>query len=228
VTSFYTNWNAEIGGNGWGNNELQYYTNNSNSRLENGSLIIEARKESVGGMLYTSSRLLSKKSFKYGIFEMSAKLPRGIGTWPAFWLLGDKRPINWPADGEIDVMEHVGYDPNIIHGSIHCQKYYHKIGTQKTAQTAGVDNAFDKYHNYTLVWTSNKIEVSFDNLKYFSYVKESNSTDSWPFDNGFNIILNLAIGGDWGGAQGVDNTVFPAKFNIDYVRQYEYVEPLVG
>ncbi len=112
-------------------------------------------------------------------------------------------------------------DPNIIRATIHTQKYNHKVGT------FGADNVFDEYHNYTLVWTNNKIEISFDDLKYLSYFKDSSSNDSWPFDNGFNIILNLAFGGDWSGAQGVDNTMFPAKYNIDYVRQYEYVEPLV-
>ena len=220
-SSIGNNWNQETGGGGWGNNELQYYTA-LNARTENGDLIIETRREQFGNNRFTSSRLLSKQSFKYGVFEMRAKLPKGRGTWPAFWLLAANRPLSWPLDGEIDVMEHVGYDPNVVHGTIHCNKYNHMIGTQK-GNSIRVNNVFDEYHTYTLEWSSTKIEVSLDGVKYFTYTKEDNNYNSWPFDNNFNIILNTAVGGDWGGVQGVDETIFPVQYKIDYVRQYEYV-----
>ena len=132
-TSLSTNWKYDIGGHGWGNHEWQYYTDRSvNSRIENGNLIIDARKEAYGGNQYTSARLLSKRTFKYGILEMRAKLPKGRGTWPAFWLLSAKQPFSWPRNGEIDVMEHVGFEPGVIHGTIHCDKYNWPKNNQKT------------------------------------------------------------------------------------------------
>src|ERR1044071_3886031 len=121
-----TKWNYDVGGNGWGNNELEFYTEkrSENARVENGNLVIEARKESWQGLNYTSARLLTKNKgdWQYGKIEVRARLPRGRGTWPAIWMLGSTTPLKWPDDGEIDIMEHVGFDQGVIHGTIHCKK----------------------------------------------------------------------------------------------------------
>jgi beta-glucanase (GH16 family) len=212
-------WNQELGGHGWGNNELQYYSD-KNAQVYNGLLTIESKKENLNNMRYTSTRLVSKKKFKYGIIEYRAKLPKGRGTWPAFWLLASKRPLNWPGDGEIDIMEHVGYDPNIVHATIHTTKYNHMIGTQKFNKVK-INNVFDEFHTYSLDWNANRLRFYIDDVEIFTYTKENNANqDSWPFDNEMNIIINTAIGGNWGGVQGVDDSVFPAVHVVDYVRHY--------
>ncbi len=130
--------------------------------------------------------------------------------------------MSWPADGEIDILEHVGYDPNVVHGTIHCSKYNHMIGTQK-GNSIKVNDVFNFYHTYTLEWSPYRIDIFVDGVKYFSYSKESTDYASWPFDNYHNIILNTAVGGDWGGVMGVDDSVFPVNYRIDYVRQYEWI-----
>src|SRR5437764_686523 len=129
-------WSYDVGAHGWGNNELQYYTNKrlENARVENGHLVIEARKEKWESSDYTSARIVTKKKadWQYGKLEVRAKIPAGVGSWPAIWMLASTNPLKWPDDGEIDIMEHVGYDQGRLHGSIHCKKYNHVIGTQKT------------------------------------------------------------------------------------------------
>jgi beta-glucanase (GH16 family) len=214
---FKQNWIQETGGHGWGNNELQYYTNNmQNVEIKNG-LTITSRKENVNGKRFTSARLISRRKFRYGRFVMKAKLPSGRGIWPAFWLLAAKRPLNWPLDGEIDIMEHVGYEPNIIHATIHCNAYNHLKGTQVGTNTR-VDDVYNKFHTYRLDWTSQSIQVFVDDKKYFQYNKPANADmNTWPFDNSFNIIINTAVGGDWGAALGLDESIFPQKYAIEYV-----------
>jgi beta-glucanase (GH16 family) len=217
-------WNYDVGGNGWGNNELEFYTDKrlENARVENGNLIIETRKEPWQGKNYTSARLLTKNKgdWQYGKIEVRAKIPKGRGTWPAIWMLGSTTPLKWPDDGEIDIMEHVGFDQGVIHASIHCKKYNHVIGTQKTATTTVADCS-DNFHVYSVEWNSNNIKISVDSAVYFQFANESSGYDAWPFDNKMFLILNIAVGGNWGGQQGVDDTIWPQKMEIDYVRVWQ-------
>jgi beta-glucanase (GH16 family) len=217
-------WNYDVGGDGWGNHELEYYTKArlENARVENGNLIIEAHKEKFEGGNYTSARLVTKgkADWKYGRIEVRAKLPKGLSTWPAIWMLGSTTPLKWPDDGEIDIMEHVGYDPGAVHASVHCKKYNHVIHTQKTAITQVPDFA-DAFHVYAVEWDEAHISIFVDDKKYFTFTNEHSSYDAWPFDQKMHLLLNLAIGGDWGGQKGVDNSIFPVKMLVDYVRVYE-------
>ncbi|HNU15657.1 MAG TPA: glycoside hydrolase family 16 protein [Chitinophagaceae bacterium] len=217
-------WNYEVGGHGWGNQELQFYTDRrtENARVENGYLIIEARKENWQGMNYTSARLVTKgkAEWQYGRIEVKAKIPSGRGTWPAIWMLGATTPLNWPDDGEIDIMEHVGFNQGTVHASIHCKKYYHSIGTQKTA-TIPVPDCSDSFHVYATEWDKDSVRVSVDGNTYFRFANEHTGYEAWPFDNKMFLLLNIAVGGAWGGQQGVDDSIFPKKMEIDYVRVYQ-------
>jgi len=219
-----TKWNYDVGGHGWGNNELQFYTQKrlENARVENGNLIIEARKEPWHGMNYTSARLVTKNKgdWQYGKIEIRAKIPRGRGTWPAIWMLGSRTPLKWPDDGEIDIMEHVGFDQGVIHGSIHCKKYNHVIGTQKTA-TIPVPDCSDNFHRYSVEWSNSDLTISVDSTKYFEFANEKSGYDAWPFDNKMHLLLNIAVGGNWGGQKGVDDSIWPQKMEIDYVRVWQ-------
>lgn len=218
-------WKYETGGHGWGNSEEQYYTDRSeNSYFKDGNLIIKAIKEKYENSEYTSARLNTRQGWTYGRFDIRAKLPNGRGTWPAIWMLPDEWTVGtgqWPGVGEIDIMEHVGYDPGQVHASIHTEEYNHVKGTQKTAQIFD-SSVFSDFHVYSLEWDQNSIKISMDNSLYFTYEKESDADwETWPFTQDFHIILNLAIGGSWGGVEGIDNNIFPAEFKIDYVRVYE-------
>ncbi len=222
-----TKWSYDVGGHGWGNNELQYYTEmrEENARVEDGKLIIEARKEDYSGNDYTSARLVSrnKGDWTYGRMEVRAKLPEGTGTWPAIWMLptewiyGDG---DWPDVGEIDIMEHVGYDEGVIHGTIHTHDHNHMDGTQEGDQIT-IPDAVDAFHVYAIEWTEDKIEWYVDDEKFFTYENNGDGWSAWPFDHPFHLILNIAIGGDWGGAEGVGDSIFPQKLEIDYVRIYK-------
>ncbi|MEA5258532.1 glycoside hydrolase family 16 protein [Arcicella aquatica] len=219
-------WNYDVGGSGWGNNELEYYTkeNLKNARVENGKLVIEAIKENFNGNSYTSARLVTKGKgdFLYGRFEIKAKLPAGRGTWPAIWMLATEQSYSdkyWPDNGEIDIMEHVGYDPGRVHASIHTKSFNHVIGTQVTTNMM-VDD-FDKaFHEYRLDWTPNKIEMYIDAKLYFTFENTGKGFAEYPFDKKFHLLLNLAVGGNWGGVKGVDESVFPQRMEVDYVRIY--------
>jgi len=217
-------WNYDVGGDGWGNQELEFYTGKrlENARVENGSLIIEARKEKWQNSNYTSARLISKGKgdWKYGRIEVRAKLPKGLGTWPAIWMLASTTPLKWPDDGEIDIMEHVGFDPGVIHASIHCKKYNHIIHTQKTAVTQASD-CMDAFHVYAVEWSKDSINIFIDNKKYFKMANEHSDYAAWPFDQPMHLLLNVAIGGGWGGQKGIDDSIFPQKMLIDYVRVYQ-------
>lgn len=220
-------WGYDIGGSGWGNNELQYYTNSTNNaKVENGKLSIIARQESLGGMNYTSARLTSrgKGDFTYGRIEVKAKLPAGRGTWPAIWMLPTDMAYGaWPKSGEIDIMEHVGYDPGNVHFSIHTEAYNHLINTQKTS-TQFIATAITDFHKYRVDWTPYAVRGYYDDQQVFAFINEGLGYSKWPFDKKFHLILNLAIGGNWGGAQGVDNSIFPATMEVDYVRVYRMIE----
>lgn len=220
-------WDYEVGGGGWGNKERQYYVpayyqTDTTAFVQNGILNIRAFKleEPVDSYQYISARMTTKENWKYGYFEGRMKLPEGIGTWPAFWML----PINletWPLDGEIDIMEHVGSYPDSIHISIHTQKYNHAIGTQKTAITK-TENSQSEFHVYGLEWTPYIIKGYIDGVECFSYANDGmGDKETWPFDAPFNVKLNMAIGGGFGGQKGVDDSCFPATFQVDYVRVYQ-------
>ncbi|MGN7784172.1 glycoside hydrolase family 16 protein [Niabella sp. 22666] len=218
-----TKWDYDFGSNnGWGNNELQYYTKDKkNARVEKGHLIIEARKEKIEKFNYTSARLVTKgkASWSQGRIEVRAKLPAGRGSWPAIWMLAENMK-QWPDDGEIDIMEHVGYDPGWVHGSIHSKKYNHVIGTQKTAKTFVAD--FSKaFHVYSVEWDPKLLTVSIDGKPFFSCSNEQKGYEYWPFDNKMSLLLNIAVGGNWGGQKGVDDTKFPLRMEVDYVRVYQ-------
>jgi beta-glucanase (GH16 family) len=220
-----TKWNYDLGGHGWGNNELQYYTNNSkNVRVENGNLVIEARKDSLENRAYTSTRIVSKKKgdWLYGKIEVRAKLPKGKGTWPAIWMLStDWKYGDWPASGEIDIMEHVGYDPEVVHGTVHTEAYNHTKQTQKEGKIT-VSGAQEDFHIYAVEWREDKMDFLVDNKLYHTIVREpKDDYKGWPFDQKFHLLMNLAVGGNWGGAKGIDESIWPQRLEIDYVRVYE-------
>lgn len=219
-----TKWNYDVGSNnGWGNNELEYYTlrKPENARVENGKLIMEARKENMDTFHYTSARLLTKGKavWQYGKIEVRAKLPSGRGSWPAIWMLADNMKV-WPDDGEMDIMEHVGFHPGYIHGSLHCKKYNWTINTEKT-DSIYIPDCSSAFHVYSMEWSSTEIKMFVDDKKYFDFVNEKKGYGYWPFDNKMFLILNLAIGGNWGGMKGVDDTAFPMRMEVDYVRVYQ-------
>jgi beta-glucanase (GH16 family) len=225
-------WGYDVGGHGWGNQELQYYTRRrkENARVENGKLIIEARRDGPQSNMYTSARLVSKGKgdWTYGRFEVRTKLPSGRGTWPAIWMLPSLKNYGdggWPDNGEIDIMEHVGFDPDVIHASVHTRAYYHSIRTQKTAKIK-VPTARAGFNVYAVEWTPEEIRWYVNDQHYFTFRNErltDRATDykQWPFDKRFHLILNIAVGGTWGGAQGVDDSIWPQRMEVDYVRIYQ-------
>jgi beta-glucanase (GH16 family) len=209
----------------WGNNELEYYTsNNKNVRIEKGNLIIEAHKETMGGKPYTSTRIVSKQKgdWLYGRIEVKAKLPKGKGTWPAIWMLStDWSYGGWPESGEIDIMEHVGYDPGVIHATLHSQKYNHVKGTQQGGKVS-ISDVQDAFHIYAIEWSKDKVDFYVDDKIYHSITrKPTDDFSGWPFDKRFHLIMNLAVGGNWGGKEGVDESIWPQRMEVDYVRVYQ-------
>lgn len=215
-------WKYQTGDGGWGNNELQYYTDGANSLINQGKLLITARLEAMGDSLYTSARINSVRSFLYGKFEISAKLPQGSGTWPALWLMPERSVYGgWPNSGEIDIMEHVGTDMNRIHFSVHTERYYFKNGTQKTFVTT-IPSVASEYHTYGLEWLPDQLIFSVDDVVYFTYDPKDYvscpDSSEWPFDKSFYLIMNVAIGG-WGGTpySGFESE----SMSIDYVRVYQ-------
>lgn len=213
-------WDYEVGR--VRNNEAQYYTRarSENTRVEEGRLIIEARKEAYQGAQYTAGSLKSKADWRYGRIEVRGQLPTGRGMWPAIWMMPSGRGRGWPACGEIDIMENVGYDPDVIHGTVHTKSYNHTIGTQKGGKIKA-DKPYDSLHVYAIQWDQQKIDFFFDDTRYFTFKNEGSGDDEWPFDKPFHLKLNIAVGGSWGGAKGIDDEIFPQRFVIDYVRVYE-------
>lgn len=228
-----TKWNYDIGGHGWGNNEKQIYLEKSveNSYVKDGKLHIAALKKDYGNMQYTSARLTTYDRFliQYGKIEVRAKLPEGKGTWPAIWMLPETirtKEEEWPLCGEIDIMEHVGKDPNMVHVSLHSKLYNHIQNTQIT-HFERLTDVFNDFHLYGIEWTTDSIKFFIDNKLFYEATKGENgkvtANEGWPFEKPYYLILNLAIGGNWGGD--VDDTIFPAEMKIDYVRMYQTVEP---
>lgn len=209
-------WGYDIGAGGWGNSELQYYTNRTDNVLvSNGTLKIIAKKEAYSGSSYTSARLLSKGkfSFQYGKVEISAKLPGGIGTWPAIWMLGDNfTTAGWPTCGEIDIMEQKGRDMNRIYNTLH---YLGNSGGSAIGTSYLIDNVTTGFHKYGLIWTSASLQFLVDDVVRYTFVNANNL----PFNQKFFLILNMAMGGTFGG--NIDAAFNSALMEVDYVRVYQ-------
>ena len=217
-------WVHEVQNSGWVNHELQNYVNHKTpegkfvTEVRNGHLRITALKEN--GKIY-SGRVYAKRAtgWKYGYIEASIKLPKGKGTWPAFWMM----PVNfksWPADGEIDIMEEVGYHPDYVSSSLHANAHVHSNGTQVTHEMY-CKGAEGEFHTYAIEWTAQNITTSVDGKVQLSYNNRGLGRDDWPYDDPFYVIFNLAWGGDWGGAQGVDESALPVTMEVDYVRVFQ-------
>lgn len=216
-----TIWNYELGDGcpsicGWGNNEKQIYTN-SNHTVSNGMLNIEIKKENEN---YTSTRITTakKKEFQYGRIEARAKIPVGKGIWPAFWMLGSNiKEIGWPKCGEIDILEYVGREPHMAFTSLHTQDSHgNTINTKKTT----ISNIEEGFHLYAIDWTKDKIVFLIDDKEVYTFQPAPKNENTWPFNQPFYIIVNAAVGGNFGGHE-IDDTIFPQKFEIDYIRVYQ-------
>lgn len=224
-----TNWVYDLGGGGWGNNELETYTNRrENSRIEGGMLVIEARKETFTGTDnvtrdYTSARLktLGKQAWTCGRIEARMKLPYGQGIWPAFWMLGtDIKTVGWPKCGEIDIMENIGREPSTVHGTVHGPGYSGGNGIGGGTTLSGGQKLADDFHLYAIEWETNRIRWYLDSQLYFTVTPTNLPADTkWVFDHPHFILLNLAVGGNWPGKPDA-TTVFPQKLLVDYVRVY--------
>ena len=216
------NWTYELGDGcpnlcGWGNNELQEYTDD-NHRLEDGMLIISAKKGSNSN--YTSTRIKTKgkQEFQYGRIEARVKVPSGAGMWPAFWALGNDIETNsWPNCGEIDIVEYVGKNPGQIFTSVHTPSSY---GNTVNSMITNVPNVEEDFHNYAVEWNENFIDFFFDDTRVYTYSVQTKNQNTWPFNKPFFLIINLAIGGNFGGPV-ANNIQFPREFIIDYVRVYQ-------
>ena len=225
------NWDTDFNRRGWHNKEKQYYSarRKRNSRLQGGRLIVEAdadgtklrRRPDYGGQAYSSARLVTRgrAAWTYGFFEIRAKLPCGLGTWPAIWTLAERRVSGWPGDGEIDIMEHVAQDPGTIHQTVHTAAFNHVAGTQKSAQRK-LPDACTAFHSYQLHWTADRIVMGIDGEPVFSFARPSDDRAEWPFDAPQYLILNLAVGG-WGGEKGIDDKALPQRMEVDYVRVWQ-------
>lgn len=209
-------WGYDLGAGGWGNAEEQYYTNRSdNVIVSNGTLKITAKKEAYSGSAYTSARLLSKDkfSFKYGKIEARIKLPAGGGTWPAFWMLGNNlSTVSWPGCGEIDIMEHLGNQLNKIYGTLHHPGH---SGANGDGSNVIITNATTEFHKYTLEWTAAVIKISVDDVVFFTFA----NTPTLPFNQNFFVIVNVAMGGNFGGT--INPAFVSAAMEIDYIRVYQ-------
>ena len=217
-------WTHEVKSSGWVNNELQNYVNHVTpggdkvTEVKNGKLRITCLKEN--GKIY-SGRVYAKvrEGWTYGYIEASIKLPKGKGTWPAFWMM----PVNfksWPADGEIDIMEEVGGHPNFVSSSLHANAHVHSNGTQVTHEMY-LAGAEDDFHTYAIEWTAKNITTYVDGKVQLSYDNRGLGRDDWPYDDPFYVILNLAWGGSWGGTYGIDETALPCTMEVDYVRVFQ-------
>ena len=220
-------WNYDTVGNswGWGNNELQYYTSErkENAWVNDGKLIITALQEEGFPAKYTSARLTTKHKgdWLYGRVEVRAKVSKGTGIWPAIWMLPTENKYGeWPHSGEIDIMEHVGYEPDTVCFTVHTGAYNGMYQTQKS-QPVYLPEAEDAFYTYAVEWTKSKCDFFVDDNKVFSFKKKSDNTEEWPFNHPFHLLLNVAVGGNWGGKHGVDDSIFPQSMEVEYVRVYQ-------
>ena len=204
------------------NNELQYYTDQlENVTVGDGVCTITAKLEDTDSITSASINTLGKYDIQYGRIEVRAKIPSSLGTWPAIWMMGINRSeVGWPACGEIDIMEHVGYDPDQVHANIHTKAYNHVQGTNK-GNSIDVPDPSDGFHLYALEWYTDHMDFFFDDSLYFTFQNDmAGDPDTWPFDQPHYLLINLAYGGGWGGREGVDTTQLPQRYVIDYVRHY--------
>ncbi len=220
-----TKWDYDMGGNGWGNNELQFYTkaDTNNAIVTGSSLKIINRKQSREGKEYTSARMVTKNKgdWKYGRVEVRAKLPKGRGLWPAIWMLPtDWKYGGWPASGEIDIMEHVGYNPDSLYGTVHTKSFNHSIHTQ-VGKNIRLPEPYTTFHVYAIEWYADRIDFIFDGATYLTFKNSGKGSAEWPFDQNFHLILNIATGGNWGGQKGIDESIFPGTMEVDYVRVFQ-------
>ena len=217
-------WNFETGGGGWGNNELEFYTNSpNNAYVSNGNLVIEARKEVMGSNSYTSARMTTqnKKTFQYGRIDIRAKLPVAQGLWPALWMLGSNiSSTPWPACGETDIMELIGTYPSRVTGSIHWALANGTSGTVNNSYSLSSGDFSQQFHVFSLVWKSNSIQILVDGITYMTGTNASISSGTWPFNAASFLIFNVAVGGDWPGAPNA-STTFPQRMLVDYVRVFQ-------
>jgi beta-glucanase (GH16 family) len=215
-----TVWNYELGNGcphncGWGNNERQSYTK-ENHTVKGGKLRIKIEKE---GDKYTSTRITTagKKEFKYGYMEARAKIPKGHGIWPAFWMLGSNiRQVGWPLAGEIDIMEYVGREPGQVYNTVHTKAGHGASATGKKSPFEGIE---DGWHTYGADWSAEKIDFYVDDKLLYTFAPDDKSVEVYPFTQPFYFILNVAVGGNFGGPD-VDDTIFPEEYIVDYVRVY--------
>lgn len=224
-----TIWSYDVGTGdwGWGNNELQYYTDRmDNAFVKDGILNIRAVRESYGGKDYTSARIktINHGDWTSGRIQIRARLTNGAarGTWAAAWMLPTDQVYGpWPASGEIDIMEHVGFDPGRFHGTVHTEAFNHMKGTESGSSLTADLN---EWHTHEIIWTQDQVDFAVDGFRYHTFRRQEASTyQEWPFDQRFHIILNLAVGGNWGGVQGVDENAFVGVgqiMEIDWVRVY--------
>ncbi len=223
-------YDTEFNKSGWFNKERQYYSadRSENARITDGVLVIEARRERLdpklfadwGGQDYTSARLLSTQAWTYGFYEIRARLPCARGTWPAIWMLTmDMKKC--PDDGEIDIMEHVGSEPNLIYATLHTKLFNHSIKTQRGA-TKPLPTSCSAFHRFQLDWRPDAITIGFDDRAFFRVANDQpGGKGAWPFDVPYRMILNLAIGGDWAAAKGIDDAALPQQLEVDYVRVWQ-------
>lgn len=213
-------WTYEVQPAGWVNNELQNYVEEDHvAQVAGGTLKINLVND--GGTI-KSARLYARKSsgWMYGYIEARIKLPQGKGTWPAFWMMPVNFNNDWPSSGEIDIMEAVGYQPNRVWSTIHCNKY-NNGGTATESANMSISDLYADFHTYGLEWTDSYMTFYVDGAKLLTYANDGTGHDAWPFNAAFYPILNLAWGGSWGGAQGVDESVLPATMEVDYVRVFQ-------
>lgn len=217
-------WTFDLGGGGWGNGEAQVYTDlPANAHVQDGLLVIEARKETndQGGFKFTSARLKTQglKTFQYGRIEARLKVPAGAGFWPAFWMLGANiDQVSWPDCGEIDIMEFIGRDPSVVMGTLHGPGYSGALGL--SGRSLQDNPVSDGFHTYAVEWSHDKISWFFDDVEYHTLTRSDVGEDRWVFDKPFFLILNLAVGGTLGGFISPE-TVFPSAVYVDYVRVYQ-------
>lgn len=226
-TTLSSDWTHEVQSSGWVNNELQNYVNgeidgNKVTEIKDGKLQIHCFN--YNGKIY-SGRVYANvgTGWKYGYFEASIKLPKGKGTWPAFWMMPANNNYStnpWPGCGELDIMEEVGYNPNVIYSTIHCNKY-NNGGSAIESGNKKVDTAESDFHVYAMKWTSSELTFYVDGATILTYQNDGSGVNAWPFNNPFYVILNLAYGGNWGGAQGVDYSALPLTMEVDYVRVFQ-------
>ncbi|MEQ1553903.1 MAG: glycoside hydrolase family 16 protein [Ferruginibacter sp.] len=220
-----TDWNQETGNNnGWGNNELEYYTNSTkNTFVSNGNLIIEARKELIGGFNYSSGRMTTqnKKVFTFGRIDIRAKLPVSKGMWPALWMLGSNiSSVSWPQCGEIDIMELVGTNPNRVHSTMHWKNAGGTHSSNGSNYTLPSGNFSDQFHVFSLVWSNNSLLTYVDDILYATTTNVNVSPATYPFNANQFFLFNVAVGGDWPGSPDA-TTLFPSRMFVDYVRVFQ-------